>query len=79
MLGSVIACYDRLMNTAPGLLQCIERNVNHYMNMHYVDASCEHALWSRNKRVLQPLLYFENCRVNPLQSNLNVNDHVMKT
>ena len=39
------------------------RIVNHDMNMHYVDVSCEHALWSWNKRVLQPLLHFENCRV----------------
>ena len=35
-------------------LQCIERNVN---------VPCEHARCSLNKRVLQPLWYFENCRV----------------
>ena len=35
------------------LVQYIERNVNHYMDMHNVDASCQHALESRNKHVLQ--------------------------
>ena len=47
--------------------------------MHYMNASYEHAIWRLNKRLLDPLLYFENCHVNPHKSNLTMNDHVMKT
>ena len=58
------------------LLQCIERNVNHDMNMHHV--SMRSAVWIN--------VCFNHCctlrivDLNPLKSNLNImHDHVMKT
>ena len=49
------------------VLQCIERNVNNLTEY----ASSEFMIMSMRsgvliKRVLQTLLYFEDCRVNPL-------------